>query len=173
MVNILPPDSLNAARRFCWSRVITAGSLVAIVCGIIVLLALVSAYAIAGGIPAGTASFPESTLPLSYEEDQADLIRAEAVLKELAPLASTSSAVKFIAAALLVRPTGILVQNIRLTRGNPMTLILSGAAASRDDINMYRSALSKDANFKSVSVPIGILAGTKDNRFTITLTGDF
>ncbi len=173
MVNILPPDSLNVARRFCRSRVITAGSIVAVVCGIIALLALLSVYAIAGGIHVGTISFSESALPVSYDEDQASLVRSETVLKELTPLVSTSSPLRFISDTLSVRPSGILVQNIRFMRGNPATLILSGTAVSRDDINMYRSELSKNTNFKSVSVPIGILAGTKDNLFTITLTGDF
>ena len=174
MVNILPPDSLKTVRHFYRSRVILAGSLVAIACGVIVLVSLISAYAVVIGTPIGVDDSPDVTLSASSRENREAIVHTETLLKELGPLAvSASSTVEFIEAALLARPHSVAVQNIHLTRTDPATLILAGTASSRDDINAYRVTLSKDSRFKSVSVPIGILAGTKDDRFIVTLTGDF
>ena len=174
MVNILPQDSLGTVRRFYRSRAIVVGSLVVSACGAVALLALVSAYTIINAVPASLEGFPEITLPASSGEDREDIVRARALIKELEPLTSSaSSSAKFIEAALLARPSGVLVQNIHITRGAQATMVLAGTASSRDDINAYRISLSKDPHFKSVSVPIGILAGSKDDRFTMTLTGDF
>ena len=174
MVNILPQDSLKTVRRFYRSRAVVAGSLVASACAAVALLSLVSAYTIVNAVPASLEGSPEVTLPASSGEDREEIVRAQVLLKEFGPLASSaSSSMEFIEAALLARPAGVLVQNIHITRGASATLVLAGTTPSRDDINAYRVSLSKDPRFKSVSVPIGILAGAKDDRFTVTLTGDF
>lgn len=150
------------------------GSLVLIACGVVVLLALVSEYAIVSGVPGSANGSPEVTLPASSGTDREEIARTQTLINELKPLASsTASVLGLLEAALLARPSGVVVENIHLTRGDPATLILAGSASSRDDINMYRTVLTKDPRFRSVSVPIGILAGTEGGRFTVTLTGDF
>ncbi|OGG77854.1 hypothetical protein A3B35_02335 [Candidatus Kaiserbacteria bacterium RIFCSPLOWO2_01_FULL_54_24] len=174
MVNILPQDSLKTVRHFYRSRAIVAASLVASACGVVALLVLVSAYMIVNAVPASLEGSPEVTLPTSSGNDREEIVRAQILLKEFEPIASSaSSSTAFIEAALSARPPGVRVQNIHITRGDPGTMVLAGTALSRDDINAYRVSLSNDTHFKSVSVPIGILAGTKDDRFTVTLTGDF
>ena len=125
-------------------------------------------------MPTATNEAPDVAFPASSDSDREALARMQVLIEELRPLASsTPSVIRTFEEALLARPPGVAVQNIHLTRGNPATLILAGIAPSRDEINTYRTALSKDPRFMSVSVPIGILAGTEGGRFTITLTGDF
>src|SRR3989338_10928347 len=105
MVNILPQDSLKTVRHFYRSRAVVAGSLVASACGVIALLVLASAYMIVNAVPASLEGFPEVALPESSGEDREEIVRAQVLLKELAPIASSaSSSTTFIEAALSARP---------------------------------------------------------------------
>src|SRR3989338_4357281 len=124
MVNILPQDSLKTVRHFYRSRAVVAGSLVASACGAVALLALLSAYTVINTVPASLEGFPEVKLPASSGEDREEVVRAQILLKEFEPLASSaSSSMEFIGAALLARPAGVLVQNIHITRGTSVTLV--------------------------------------------------
>jgi hypothetical protein len=51
--------------------------------------------------------------------------------------------------------------------------MIVGFSLARDAINVYRQALQADPHFKTVSVPVGDLAGTQGGRFSVTLSGDF
>ena len=172
MVNILPPQALRGIRRFYWSRLLVVGSLAAILCGIIASFAFMPAYAIVHfGNGSGDELAQAEASPTSSTERQ-DIADAQILLKELRDTASsTPSSVAFIEAALSARPAGIRVDTIHLTDEANATLVVGGIASSREAINAYRTALSGDPHFASVTVPIGILAGTEDGRFTITLTG--
>ena len=101
--------------------------------------------------------------------DATSIARAQAMVRALAPvLTSTSSPSSVIVAALANRPPGALVQNISYSVGTA-ELRLTGTAG-RGAINVYRDALSADARFSSVSVPVSALVGTGDGRFSITLS---
>jgi hypothetical protein len=51
--------------------------------------------------------------------------------------------------------------------------MIVGFSPARDAVNLYRQALQADARFKTVSVPVGDLAGTQGGKFSVTLLGDF
>ncbi|MBI2612950.1 PilN domain-containing protein [Candidatus Kaiserbacteria bacterium] len=173
MANLLPPQSIRAAQGFYRSRFVFTGSLVTIVCGAIALLALLPVYAMVRGAP--TEAIPESaTQALPESSDREDLARTRLMLKELQPIASSTVSVLSILEEIFVaRPMGTTITSISFTRGEDGEIVLGGTSPSRDDINAYRETLAKSPRFTSVTVPIGVLAGTVGSRFTITLKGTF
>src|SRR3989338_759494 len=173
MANILPRDAMKDVRAFYRARVVLAGSLLAIACGAIALLALVPAYAICNEEQGQGEAVQAAPSPAS-SADREEIARAQVLLRELKPIASsTPSVLEFVEAILAPRPAGVAIQSVRLARGAPGTLVVTGTAPSRAAISAYRAALSDDPRFESVSVPIGNLTGAKNDRFTVTITGHF
>ena len=106
--------------------------------------------------------------------DKGDIARAKIIMREFAPIASSSAPLRGVLEEVLaVRPKGVQILTIGMKRGAPGVIALSGTTSSRDDISAYRAALEKNPRFTGVSVPIGVLAGTSDDRFTMTITGAF
>ena len=166
-------ESLQAVRNAHRARFVLVGSLIVIVCGAVALLALVPAYAI---VRSGHAAIddPLQTVSLPPSTDRDDVMRAQALVRELRPVASsTTSALQILGSVLSARPPGITISSMSFARGDPGTIVVSGVAPSRDEVNAYRAALSKDSRFKTVSVPIGILSIPEGGRFSVTLTGTF
>lgn len=174
MANILPPKAQKEARGFYQSRFVTVGSLVAIVCGVIGLAALLPVYAMVRDTRGDTGTQSAAAQPLPESSDREDLARTRLILKELSPYASsTTSSLTMLGEIFGARPAGTIITSISLKRGLEGELSLSGSTLSRDDINAFREALIKNPRFTSVTVPIGVLAGTAGSRFTITLKGKF
>ena len=174
MSNLFPPEALKAVRGFYRARFVLVGSLVLIAGGLIALLALVPAYSLVNTNRAAANDLLGSAASSSLKSNRNDLIRAQQLVKELRPIASsTVSVLEVLADVLGARPPGLVVLSVNFARGNPGTITLNGTAPSRDEINAYRTVLAKDPRFKSVSVPIGVLAGSDDGHFSLTLKGTF
>ena len=173
MANVLTKESLSVVRSLYRSRFVLVGSLVAIVCGAIALFALMPAYAtVSAQDPAAVDPLSSISLPASTERD--DVARARVLVEELGHVASsTVSALSVLEDVFGMRPAGVKISAVSYTRGDPGTIIVSGTAPSREEINTYRAALSGDSRFKSVSVPISTLTGFGGGNFSVTLTGTF
>jgi hypothetical protein len=115
---------------------------------------------------------PQKRLTDTTERDE--LSRTKLMIKDLVPIAtSTSAVVETIDRALSKRPAGIYIQSIDYERGVTSRLILGGISTARDAIRAFREALGKEPIFKSVTLPLDDLTGTEDGGFTITATGTF
>lgn len=173
MANLLPPQEQKRMRAHVRSRFIATGSLVAIVCGVVALLALLPVYAIIRG--AGDSSEgPAVQGGLSQEEDREEIARARLLLRDLKPVTVVAtSSLEMLADIFKARPKGTIITSIFFDRGEEGVITLAGTSASREDITAYRDLLAKDARYKSVTVPIGVLAGTAGKAFTLTITGSF
>lgn len=173
MANLLPPQELKRVRRHFRDRMIGTGSLVAIVCGLGALLALLPVY-LSVRI---TGSPPESVIAadtFSEERDREEIARARLLIRDLETATATSTSALVIFGEIFdARPSGTIITNASLARGKDGTITLAGTSASRDDINAYRNALDENARFESVAVPIGVLAGTAGKTFTMTIKGKF
>ena len=112
----------------------------------------------------------EAAAPGSRSEDGQALVEAQALLYQMNTLLGTSTPVALIADVLAKRPPKTTVNHVTYTPG---TLVFSGAAERRDDVNAFRATVAADARFSGVAVPINALVGVEDGAFTMTLTGSF
>lgn len=153
-------------------RFIIAGSLVALLAAALCALSLLPSYLALHAT--GSESAPLGALSGGTSaEDRAAISSIQAMLKALSPLASTTTPTALIARALSLKPSAISIDHITYSSGNPATVILMGSAATREAINGYRQALSADAHWKTVSIPIGDLTGEPGARFSLTLSSAF
>ena len=160
-------------RRYVREHFIATGALVAIVCGIAALLALFPVYAMVRG--AEVQSDPAIVHgALSEQEDREEIARTRLLLRDLEPIVATAtSSLDILARVFEARPAGTIVTSVSLHLGEAGVVTLAGTSASREDITAYRDALARNARFKSVTVPIGVLTGTAGKAYTMTITGSF
>ena len=124
----------------------------------------------------GTSATAIASSAAGRASDNAAIAHAKLLENELSPIvspASTTTPTFAITAALSMRPQGVRVDQITYTAGSPASLMLVGSADTTSGISAYRTALSADPIFASVSVPVGALVGTEGGRFSITLSGKF
>ncbi|MBI4079945.1 hypothetical protein HY414_01835 [Candidatus Kaiserbacteria bacterium] len=172
MANLLSPQAERKAQGFYRSRFVFTGALVAIVCGIIGFLALLPVYMMVRDGEAKGDQLASQTLP--QNSDREDIARARIILKGIQPYAtSTRSVLTTLEEIFVSRPSGMTISSISLKRGQEGQIVLAGASPSRESINTYRETLAKNPRFTSVTVPIGVLAGTGGSPFTLTLKGSF
>ena len=135
MANVLPKDALSTVRGFYRARFLLVGSLVAIACGVLALLALMPVYATVSAERLAE-SDPLSQVSLPPSSDRDDIARAQVLVKELLPVASsTVSALHVLEGILSARPAGVKLSNVRYMRGEEGTIVVSGTAPSRHKIN--------------------------------------
>src|SRR3989344_3872769 len=155
MANVLSEDAKKQIGRLFRARFIMVGSLAAITGAFFAFLAL---------LPGATGLYLQhlvsneiSATPPSIgaedESERTEILRAQ---------------------ALVARPKGALIQEIRFVREKgKSTIALYGSAKDRTSVGLYRDALVKDPRFGDVAIPASALAGSEDGRFSITLTGTF
>ncbi|MBI4133000.1 hypothetical protein HY478_00130 [Candidatus Uhrbacteria bacterium] len=170
MSNLLPKDALRTLSGWERSRLLLVGSLSAIALGFIVLLSLAPLYLMHAEFGQ---EIPEVKLPASQQTERESIARAAILVRELKGVASSTSAVDILQAVINARPPKVTISSIGYVRGNPSVITIGGIAPSRDEISAYRTVLSKDPRFTSVSVPLGTLTGADGGRFSITLSGTF
>lgn len=175
MANVLPKEAIQSVWQGYRSRLILMGGLVLLATAALAFFALLPAYAVlkveegSQGKLAAVSPQPDTNLQARTERN--DVTRARDLLVRVAPIVSaTSSPTEAISNALALRPAGVTVGKISFASGKEGTISITGESKSRDGINAYRAALSKDGHFKSVSVPVGALVGGEGSTFTITLT---
>lgn len=154
------------------TRFILAGSLVAIASALLATFALLPTYLVLHTVGDTTASTPSVDRKRSeIQSERAEITRAQSLITALSPFVSSTTTVSgAIGTALALRPKGVSVDLIRYVSKE---IIIVGSASTRDGINAYRQTLQSDPHFKTVSVPVGDLAGTQGGRFSVTLTGEF
>ena len=174
MVNVLPPRARKDLLRFNRTRFVLVGSFAMLIGAILAFLALLPAYT-AMRFQHMASPIASTTSPAVGDwNERAEILRAQALVTQFSSIVSGGDlAFEALTTALQVRPKGALIQNIRYTRGDKGSLVISGSASNRTDISTYRDVLARDTRFESVSVPAGALAGAEGGRFSITLTGMF
>ena len=155
------------------ARFIVAGSCVAIVAALFAGLALLPMYlALHSAEDLAAQSLPGKVSVTQDERQQ--IIRVQSLISTLGPFVfATTTPSEAIETALALRPKGVLVDHVQYSSGIPGEIMLVGSASTREGINTYRQALQSDPHFKTVSVPVGDLAGAKGGRFSVTLRGEF
>lgn len=172
MANLLPPNGLKRARGFYRSRLIFTGSVMAIVCACIAILSLLPVYVIVSGADVPEDKDAEATLQESA--DREDIAQARLLLKALQPTATTSISVLSIWQEIIsARPAGTFITSLSLKRGEDGEIVIGGASLSREDVNSFREALSRNPRFRSVNLPLSALVGASGAPFDITLRGTF
>lgn len=142
--------------------------LILLVSACLVMLALVPSAVVVRS--AFIRSAQEAVTPNSRSEDSRALVEAQALIGQMNVLLGTSTPVSLIADILAKRPPKTTVNHITYTPG---TLVFSGAAEHRDNVNVFRTTVAADARFVGVTVPINALVGVEDGAFTMTVTGSF
>lgn len=174
MANLLPIEYQKKVRRSLRARFIIVGAGTVGAIAVVTLLSLVPSYlAVRFSIPAPES--PAQPSPVS-DADRSQIAEVQAFTDQLRPfVAASTTPTEALLLALAVKPSGISLDNVTYSGGTGAAgqLILAGSTRAPDLISAYQSALAKDAHFKSVSVPVGALVGTREGRFTITLTGPF
>ena len=155
-------------------RFVIAGSLVGLAISVLSALTLLPSYL---ALHSGEGFSSADTTAVSRGTDKMDrdaIIRTQLVLAKLLPLThATTTPTEAISRALSLRSQGITVDHITYTAGNPGTLMIVGQANLREAVSAYRQALNVDPQWKSVSIPVGDLAGAPGATFSMTLSGDF
>ncbi|MDO8562044.1 MAG: hypothetical protein Q7S05_04455 [bacterium] len=179
MANVLPKETIQSVWRDYRNRLILVSALVFLAIAALAFLSLLPAYVVLKVEENSEANQASATSTQSNPNPQSrternDITRAQTLLVRATQIVfATSSPTEVFGAALALRPDGVTVSKITFVSGGKGTVEIIGESMSRDSINNYREALSKDKRFKSVSVPVGALVGGEDGKFTITLTGDF
>lgn len=173
MSNVLPPTAQQAVRSAYRARFIVAGSLVAIACALLAILALLPSFLVLV-ISGNASSAARSSASASATADSAAIAQAQALVAALSPIVSaTTTPTDAIRAAIAARPAGVTVGHITYTSGAPGTLMLVGSGQTPSGISAYREALAADPHFTSVSVPVSDLVGAQGGQFSITASGNF
>jgi len=177
MANVLPIRAQKDTWRFYRARFLFVGSVALLAAALVALLALAPAYVVLRiEEHALSGNTPLVMLPASAQDrtDRTDITRAQTLLVQLSPVASsTTTSLDALNAAMQARPSGVVLRSLSYTTGKESTIVITGEAPGGAAISAYRTALSADARFKTVSVPISDLAKTQRGTFTITLTGAF
>jgi hypothetical protein len=171
MSNVIAPKERKGVGRMYRSRFIALGSAALIICSGVSALALLPSYLV---LHADAAALAPQGPRSADQADRAALAQTETELSLVAPFASSAtSSAGVVAIALAERVSGVSVDHISFTVGDPSTLVLSGHTSSPSKLDSYRKALAADALFESVTVPVSDLVGSQDGSFTMTLTGSF
>ncbi|HEY4520091.1 MAG TPA: hypothetical protein VJH33_03600 [Candidatus Paceibacterota bacterium] len=146
-------------------------------------LASVAGVALLTLVPAVFVSFENghvqerSTLEVLGEQskkDREDIARAQTLLADVLPLATSSpSIVAMFNKVLSFKPSGVRVESISFSSDKGRTLTVSGVSSGRDALNTYRNALVNTNVFGRVSLPVDALVGSSLGAFSITLSGGF
>lgn len=164
---------LGAAR----ARAVTAGSLILLLAALFSLASLIPGFIIVRVSSAELVRDGERVARSpdgATAEDREMAAHAARLILALQSLASsTPTAVDAITSVLAAKPSGVSVRMITYVRGETSALSFSGLSADREGIQEYRTVLSKDSRFTSISVPVGTLLGASAGQFTITTHGSF
>jgi hypothetical protein len=171
MSNLLPQQFQKQLWAGYRARFVTVGSMLFICVAIITALALLPSYIIL------ITNYPRQTISKDQQQkndtDLIDLATAQILVIQYGPMMSDKPTTEVVIDILQLRPAGVKVDKIAYTAGTVATLVVSGAATSRESINMYREAIVATGRFKSVTIPVGDLIGVKGGRFTVTISGQF
>lgn len=168
MANVIPHERKKNLGKALHARFISMGSIIFLIGACIASASLLPAII---SVRLARASLPQDNLTQVDRDDQAKYARALALVHALGPLASaTSSPSEVVQRAVGLKPAGISITSVTYRKGQ---IVLSGISSNRLAVNAFREALEKEERFSTVSVPVAALVGTREGRFTVTLSGAF
>ncbi len=169
MANVLPLQTQKKLWRIYRARFIIAFSVFMLGFALLGVILFIPSYFVLR-IAAVPADGAVSTHSESASEDIMAVARAQALVRTLQTLVSTTSSPSHsIASVLSNRPKGVLIERITYLADEGQFL-LSGSA-SREALNAYHNVLLRNPAFTSVSIPVAALVGNEGGNFSITLTG--
>jgi hypothetical protein len=171
MSNVLPQEARKRMWRMYRGRFIIAALLMLLGLALLSAIALVPSYfaLMNGGNTPAQQDLPASSALL----DRAAIAHTQTLITTLLPLLSSTSTNTLINKALALRPSGLFIEHITASKGEPGTITLSGEASNIGAISAYQNTLRTDGDFIDASVPVGDLVGTGGGQFTLTLTANF
>ncbi len=166
MSNLLPIESQRKMWAMYRARFLIVISLVMLVLALVGFAALVPGY-----LAITLSATQEGSAQLQRDgADPVAMIRAQALVNNLAPvLSSTSSPTDMVLSVIEKKPRGIAIDRITYIPGQ----ITLGGTGSRETVTAYRTVLTSDPRFTSVAVPVAALVGSEGNRFSMTISGNF
>ena len=153
------------------TRFMLAFSIVALFCALIACISLTPAFAviILSGIDVSGGESATSTSAYSTRIEE-----SKALIANLRPIMlATTTPSEIMSAILSLKPSELAIHRIEYATGKEGQVAVVGTAENPQIIEAYRSLLSKEARFKSVSVPVDALVGVNTGRFTITVKGEW
>lgn len=184
MANVIPERARKERLLFYQTRFLRVAGIALLLTAILAYAMLIPAYMALQWVPANSRETMSKAI-LDNAKDIEDLKKASAFVDGVGLFAtSTPLLLTALQIALNARPQGIHITDISYThsdvkatkqgmRADAGTLLLSGRVDTRDAVQVYASSLRESKIFSTVSVPISVLAGTEDGRFSITLMGAF
>ena len=165
-------------RRDSRARFVIVGSLIALGAALITAASFLPAFLTLSNAVRAEYQTPAPVSAAQQAADQLEIKHINGLMHALSSLVSASSSpTTAIEAAVSARPAEVYLDQILYTASTPGSLLLRGSTYpdgdSDTEINNYRTALSGEPRFTSVSVPVGALVGTEGGRFTITILGKF
>ncbi|MDR3547206.1 MAG: hypothetical protein P4M11_02820 [Candidatus Pacebacteria bacterium] len=178
LTNLLPKQSILAARRHYFLRLATVGVLLLVVLVVIQAVLLMPSYLYARAqVISETAQLNHLTQSLATAQEQAAQAQLAALQTEatyLSRLSKISTASGVIRAILAVPHQGITLNGFTFTAPTssaPGTMQVSGIASTRETLRSYDQALGALPFVTSANLPISDYAKDSNISFTITLTG--
>ena len=179
MINLLPPSRSRAFRRSYFIRLATVGFMLltglVVIHGVLLLPSYLYASAEVRAEQADLASTEAST-PGNVSSAEAELTTLKSDASYLGRLGAAPSASGAVRAALSVPHPGISIVSITYTPPGPSSpasakVVLTGTAATREELRTYDLALSGVPFISSVDLPISAYAQESNIAFSVTLTG--
>jgi hypothetical protein len=172
MTNVLPSSDMQAVLRAARARFLLTGGIAFALAGIGSCLVLIPALFMAAAPEEGALQQPEVAQQEAAHREA--IFHTRAMLAELAPLATERRSFhEALTTALAAQPEGVEIASVAYRSGSAGTIVLTGTASGRENVNAYREALSDTGAFETVSVPVAALVGALAGNFTITLSGAF
>ena len=177
LTNLLPPERLRLIRRGYYVRLgVTLAGMLTVLVGIAAVLLLPSYVFLVQSekVKEGHLANLETTSP-SVDENKlsARLTALSVETATLTNIGKAPSASSIIRSMLFVPRPGIVLSGFSYTAsggGVPGTLLISGVAATRDSLRVYKLALQNVDRVISVDLPVSAYAKDSQISFSITLT---
>lgn len=172
-IDLLPEERRRSLRRAYLMRIATLAALLATVLIMAAAALLLPTYIyLASALEARTARLASVESALS-SADQTALTRRlamlEADVKEIASLAATEGASGVVREILAVPRQGVVLTGMSYAPSQG-TLVVSGTAATRNDLRAYQLALAATPGFADADLPVASYAKDHDISFAVTVT---
>lgn len=173
MINLVPTNGLKTIRKEYWIRVVSVWLvLLGLVCIVGIVLLLPSYIRLTmqiNDINAASNTLNESAI--SFDVSAAELIEANNQAQLLTRESDAPDFSEYIAAAESVAGSGIAVDSFVLLTASPSTLFtVTGEAATRQDLELFRDQLEASPEFLAVRLPISNFISDRDITFSMDIT---
>ena len=173
MINLIPPTAKKSIKREYIKRVLTVWLLLfSTGFAIIAVFLLPTFMALLGEISALEETAEAGLARVSqYDISATELTTASNQAKLLLDRATSSSPAEVIASITNYAGTAVSLTNFQFTNLATIgKLTISGIASTRQDLAIFRDAVSNDDHFSAVDLPISNLIKDKDLLFTMNIS---